>query len=76
MSRRTTPRFSAILRGPNQLLLEGLANQVAIVVPVVAQPDVLVASEGSRINRDSGHFAHRAIGVPLPPALQTAFSKR
>ncbi len=24
----------------------------------------------------SGHFAHRAIGVPLTPALQTAFSKR
>jgi Sigma-70 region 2 len=24
----------------------------------------------------SGHFAHRAIGVPLPQALQTAFSKR
>ena len=24
----------------------------------------------------SGHFAHRAIGVPLPQALQTTFSKR
>src|SRR5271157_922318 len=24
----------------------------------------------------SGHFAHRAIGVPLPQALQTAFSNR
>src|SRR3954452_17603410 len=46
--------FTRFGHGASGLLLEGLADQVAI----------------------SGHFAHWAIGIPLPQAIQIPLSKR
>ena len=52
-----------------------------VIPDCVANPCATVRtgcfSKDARIQvANNGHFAHRAIGVPLPQALQTAFWKR